>query len=726
MSFQYTLDSWHRHGSADESEGESTNCYKVKEMMVVVEKSPHRRWHSESRVLSRDHNDLEKIAKRDAFIREKRNPLLDRVKDTKLSCFQSSEMLSHFPETGQNSGMDEQLISNGQKSEKYLGNTSERNARKSEGDAGDTESLTHTFLKNGKTTRMRRRNTETNESFNGNSCLGAKLKSISDRFLKSSTNRLLAKMYKTNENETGKDKGKVSKKLRSFSFGALPGLEEFHNKGNPLYIDDDSDMVHNDKAFLVDGTTLNDFEDDDSGIIVNDSTSCVLDNIDKKQISHSRSASGEQSSSNGSNSSYEKSPSQKRDSWSSERSSLRSMKNIRRKRLTKRSVSLDRKEVLRSYQKRSQCSSEGDEEFQDGGPEDESLKMEQNQCKREFKVIRLFRSSPDEELGIFIAKTKLADQGAPGYLIAHIVPDGLADRDKNLRVGDEIVNVNGRRLRGLSMPAARRVLCSGPVEVDIVVARSVAKQDPVVKPAKGVPIKMRESSVDYENVQILPGEVNSHTGNSESVLISDSLDNSIAFRPAFCSSPLGNAKIEKAKILLRNGNSINSKMLQRALANITETEITSTDSSLISMNGKSRTESTLFLNGNLCTLPRRPKSTVCSFQTIIYEKGPGKKSLGFTIVGGKDSPKGALGIFIKSILENGQAAEDGRLREGDEILAVNGQVCHDVTHTEAVGIFKKIKVGPIALHICRRTKSDETSCVTKSCADLLHSANKEN
>ena len=53
-------------------------------------------------------------------------------------------------------------------------------------------------------------------------------------------------------------------------------------------------------------------------------------------------------------------------------------------------------------------------------------------------------------------------------------------------------------------------------------------------------------------------------------------------------------------------------------------------------------------------------------------KKDGHKSLGFSIVGGRNSSRGNCPLFIRSIAPDSIAADDGRLHSGDRLTQING------------------------------------------------------
>ncbi|XP_063985120.1 patj homolog [Diachasmimorpha longicaudata] len=80
---------------------------------------------------------------------------------------------------------------------------------------------------------------------------------------------------------------------------------------------------------------------------------------------------------------------------------------------------------------------------------------------------------------------------------------------------------------------------------------------------------------------------------------------------------------------------------------------------------------------------------------------PEGTSLGFSVVGLRSTDKGELGIFLQEIQPNGIAGCDGRLVEGDQILAIDGQpLDSNISHEQAISILQKAR-GIVELVVAR-------------------------
>ncbi|XP_048786932.1 multiple PDZ domain protein isoform X6 [Lagopus muta] len=342
------------------------------------------------------------------------------------------------------------------------------------------------------------------------------------------------------------------------------------------------------------------------------------------------------------------------------------------------------------------------------------------------------QKKPGKGLGLSI----VGKRNDTGVFVSDIVKGGIADTDGRLMQGDQILTVNGEDVRNANQEAVAALLKCSLGTVRLEVGRIKAgpfhserrtSQSSQVSEGSGSLSSFSIPASTSSTPEVFESGLKKNTAASEiqglrTVEIkkgpADSLGVSIA---GGVGSPLGDIPIFIAMMhpngvaaqtqKLRVGDRIVSicgtstegmthsqavGMLKHASGTIELQVVAGGDVSVVTAQQQDPPTSSLSLAGLTATSIFQDDLGPPQYKTITLERGP--DGLGFSIVGGYGSPHGDLPIYVKTVFAKGAAAEDGRLKRGDQIIAVNGQSLEGVTHEEAVAILKRTK-GTVTLTV---------------------------
>ncbi|XP_068409792.1 multiple PDZ domain protein isoform X6 [Eschrichtius robustus] len=340
------------------------------------------------------------------------------------------------------------------------------------------------------------------------------------------------------------------------------------------------------------------------------------------------------------------------------------------------------------------------------------------------------QKKPGKGLGLSI----VGKRNDTGVFVSDIVKGGIADADGRLMQGDQILMVNGEDVHHATQEAVAALLkCSlGTVTLEVGRVKagpfhSERRPSQSSQMSEGslssftFPLSGSSTSESLESSSkknALASEIQGLRAVEIKKGPTDSLGISIA---GGVGSPLGDVPIFIA-MMHPNGVAAQTQKLRVGDRIVTicgtSTEgMTHTQAVNFLKNASGSIEMRVVAGGDVSVVTghqQEPASSSLSFagltsssifhddlgppqcKSITLDRGP--DGLGFSIVGGYGSPHGDLPIYVKTVFAKGAASEDGRLKRGDQIIAVNGQSLEGVTHEEAVAILKRTK-GTVTLMV---------------------------
>ncbi|XP_048455392.1 E3 ubiquitin-protein ligase LNX [Rhincodon typus] len=337
-------------------------------------------------------------------------------------------------------------------------------------------------------------------------------------------------------------------------------------------------------------------------------------------------------------------------------------------------------------------------------------------CSRDDSFHIILHKSANQPLGIKLVRRP--DEA--GVFIYRLLDGGRAAQDGQLQVNDRVLAVNGHDLRRVSPEIAAHYIQVSDDRVHFVVSRKTREQTPDI---------LQESAWNG-SIQISPAVRNIHNKNFGHVftchekiisvskgahetlgmtvsggLLSKGWNLPIYVTNVHPDGCLGNdGRIKKGDILLDiNGIELTGLTQSEAVSIIKNSAASSSvvfKALELRLAEKDNVHSQMPIT-NQDTLSEDDWSPSWNMwlglpRYLFWCKDIGLRrntsgSLGLSIVGGYEENNGSQPFFIKSIVDGMPAYNDGRLRCGDMILAVNGKSTSGISHPRLVKMLKEAR-----------------------------------
>ncbi|XP_055206998.1 multiple PDZ domain protein isoform X4 [Gorilla gorilla gorilla] len=311
------------------------------------------------------------------------------------------------------------------------------------------------------------------------------------------------------------------------------------------------------------------------------------------------------------------------------------------------------------------------------------------------------QKKPGKGLGLSI----VGKRNDTGVFVSDIVKGGIADADGRLMQGDQILMVNGEDVRNATQEAVAALLKVSEGSMSSFTFTLSGSST-----SESLEISSKKNALSSEIQGLRTVEIKKGPTDSLGISIAGGVGSPLGDVPIFIAMmhPTGvAAQTQKLRvgdrIVTICGTSTEGmthtqavNLLKNASGSIEMQVVAGGDVSVVTGHQQEPASSSLSFTGLTSSSIFQDDLGPPQCKSITLERGP--DGLGFSIVGGYGSPHGDLPIYVKTVFAKGAASEDGRLKRGDQIIAVNGQSLEGVTHEEAVAILKRTK-GTVTLMV---------------------------